>query len=140
MGFAEGADNRIVWAAALAASQGTSAEEDMARAKPLIAFVVAFMDGTGSVERFLGTRAGFLDAHQAQGEHESAELCLDIAKEGPITAEEMILEGGETLRFTDFSRECARLWHTQCGRRFSSYRQRTNKGVRNTGWRLKWGR
>ena len=43
----------------------------------------------------------------------------------------------EDLLLTDFSRSCCRLWLALHGRRFSCYKTRKNKGVTNTGWRLR---
>ena len=43
----------------------------------------------------------------------------------------------QELLLTDFSRRCCRLWLALHGRRFSVYKTRKNKGVTNTGWRLR---
>ena len=84
-------DNRVLWAAALAFSQGKDEEADVATLRPLIAFFVAWTDGTGTVERFLGAHASFLDAHVGGDDvvNEAAETCLEIAREGPSTEAEM---------------------------------------------------
>ena len=126
-GDADSVDNRILWAAALAASRGTKMEQDMEVVSPLISFVAAMMDGTGSVERFLGAHGSFLEAHEGGGESEAAEVCLEVAREGPSTEAEMFTKVGEVLRLTDFSRSCARLWRTLHGRRFACYKERKTK-------------
>ena len=128
----------MLWAAALAASQGTDMEADVAALRPLIAFFVAWTDGTGSVERFLGAHASFLDAHVGGDDvvNEAAETCLEIAREGPSTEAEMFEKVDGILRFTEFSRSCARLWRTLHGRRFACYKERKDKGAVLT-WRMK---
>ena len=131
-------DNRVLWAAALAASQGTDMEADVAALRPLIAFFVAWTDGTGSVERFLGAHASFLEAHVGGDDvvNDAAETCLEIAREGPSTEAEMFEKVDGVLRFTEFSRSCARLWRTLHGRRFACYKERKDKGA-VLKWRMK---
>ena len=129
-------DNRVLWAAALAASQGTDMEADMEVFRVLISFFVAWTDGTGSVERFLGAHAAFLQAHVGGEANDAGEICLEIAKEGPSTEGEIFENVEGVLRFTEFSRSCARLWRTHHGRRFASYRERKDKGVKKE-WRMK---
>ena len=84
-------DSRVIWAVALATSQGTDMAADMEALRPLITFFVAWTDGTGSVERFLGAHASFLQAHCGGDDMASgaAETCLEVAKEGPSTEAEM---------------------------------------------------
>ena len=135
-GDASHVDNRILWAAALAASRGEQIEADMDALRPLISLVVAWMDGTGTVERNLGLHRTFLEAHEGGGDADAAEACLEIACEGPITEEEIFTKSDGVLRLTDFSRTCARLWRSLHGRRFACYKERVNKGVRKTGWRM----
>ena len=112
-------DNRVLWAAALAASQGTDLEVDMQGLRPMIVFFVAWTDGTGSLERSLGVHGVFLEAHCGGDDtvNGAAEKCLEIAREGPSTEAEMFEKAGGVLRFIEFSRSCARLWRTLYGRR-----------------------
>ena len=132
-------DNRVLWAAALAFSQGKDEEADVATLRPLIAFFVAWTDGTGTVERFLGAHASFLNAHVGGDDvvNDAAETCLEIAREGPSTEAEMFETINGVLRFTESSRSCARIWRTLHGRRFGCYKERKNIGIQQTKWRMK---
>ena len=130
-------DNRILWAVALATSRGGPMEADMEAMRPLISFFVAMTDATGQVERSLGLHATFLGAHEGGMESDAAEVCLELASEGPAAEEEIFVKDNGVLRLTDWSRACARLWRSLYGRRFAAYKQRSNKGLRGTGWRMR---
>ncbi len=140
-------DNRVLWMQALAASQGSEAlaasqgrevAEYMASLKPLFSFYVAMMDGTGDVERLLGTHAAFLEAHQGSPNDELAEVCLEIAKEGPTTEAAVCTQQEQGhLLLTPFTRQCAVLWRALYGRRFACYKQRKDAGRGETGLRLR---
>jgi hypothetical protein len=73
-------DNRMLWATALAASRGEAIEADMDAVRPLICFLAAFMDGTGSVERQLGRHAAFLESHERGGGSGSVEACRNSVR------------------------------------------------------------
>ena len=131
-------DNRAVWAAAFAASQGQD-PSPLAGFRPLVAFYISLTDGTGNIERFLGTHACFLAHHVGGPDAEMSEVCLEIAKEGPKIEEELFAKDAQkpgVLLLTDFSRRCAQLWRALHGRRFGCYKERTDKGKRHTGLRL----
>ncbi len=134
---ADSVDNRVVWVEALAASQGGPSAEHMERLRPLILFYVTITDGTGNVERLLGSHACFLEHHTGGPDGEMAEACLEIAKEAPSTEAEMFRKDGPTLMFTPFSRRCAQLWRALYGRRFACYKKRVDAGKKATGWRLR---
>ena len=132
-------DNRVVWDAALTASEGQD-PSPLDGFGPLVAFYVCVTDGTGNVERFLGTHASFLAHHAGGPDTEMSEVCLEIAREGPKTEDEMFtrdIQKPNVLLLTDFSRRCAELWRCLHGRRFACYKQRRDKGKRNTGLRLR---
>ena len=68
------------------------------------------------------------------------EACLEVAVEGPQSESEVFVKNdaaGASLLLTEFSRPCAVLWRTLYGARFSAYKERANKGLRNTGWRFR---
>ena len=73
--------------------------------RPMIVFLVAWMDGTGSLERFLGAHAVFLEAHCGGDDivNDTAEKCLEISREGPSTEAEVFEKVGGVLRFIEFS-------------------------------------
>ena len=67
-----------------------------------------------------------------------SEICFLLKMFG-LAEESVLFDRGpqEELLLTDFSRTCCRLWLALYGRRFSCYKTRKNKGVTNTGWRLR---
>ena len=130
-------DNRALWTTALAASQGTGHVKAYA---PIVKFFASITDGTGSIERFLGSHASFLAHHQGGPDNHMAAVCLEIAKEGPAREEDLFekdpaREG--VLLLTPWSRKCCQLWRSLHGRRFACYKERKDKGRHHTGWRLK---
>jgi len=132
----EGKDNRLLWAGAL---RGPVASQDLEELyhelRPLIVFYIAFMDGTGDVERLLGRHAGFLERHGSEGC--IAEACLEVsvwADAVPAASQEpdermMFTKAGGKLQFTEFSKRCQELWISRFGRRFGCYKLRKDKGV-----------
>ena len=130
-------DNRLLWVTALEASQGQ--QSPLKEFGPLIAFYVAITDGTGNVERLLGMHASFLEHHVGAPDSDMSEVCLEVAREGPRTEEEIFTKDRQrpgVLLFTDWSRRCAQLWRGLHGRRFACYKERVDKGKRHTG--LRW--
>ena len=132
-------DNRVLWAAALRAPP-----LDHGESHPLLPFTkvvevyVALTDGTGCVERSLGAHACFLDHHQGSADTVMSEVCLEICRDGPAEEEDLFkpVDGGHFL-LNGFSRRCAELWRAHFGRRFACYKERCDKGKRQTGWRLR---
>ena len=132
-------DNRVLWAAAL-----RTPPLHHGGSHPLLPFTkvvevyVALTDGTGSVERSLGAHACFLDHHQGSADTVMSEVCLEICRDGPAQEEDLFkpVDGGN-LWLTDFSRRCAELWRAHFGRRFACYKERSDKGKHQTGWRLR---
>ena len=130
-------DNRPTWSRVMAES-AVLGETGLL---PVVQFYLSLSDGTGDVERGLGTHADFLKHHEGarEGEVSMAEVCLEIVSEGPSSEGELFEVGpcGELL-LTEFSRECANLWLAQYGRRFTcSSKPRKDAGTTRTGWRLR---
>ena len=122
-------DNRILWARALTAPASSQEHEDaLSRLRPLIVFYIAYMDGTGDVERLLGRHASFLHVHHASSE--IAEACLEVSScadsEG-LGETWLFQKDGSVLQLTDVSRRCAQLWVSMHGRRFGCYKIRKDK-------------
>ena len=135
----EGADRRPLWLAALSAPRGDS---NVLKLTPSILFACSVMGGTGNVERLLGRHSAILHHHVTSGapEDDMVEACLEVAVEGPQSESEVFAKNdaaGASLLLTEFSRPCAVLWRALYGTRFSAYKERTNKGLRNTGWRFR---
>ena len=134
----ETTDNRVLWAlAARACPANSTAAECMHTLEPLISFYISISDGTSVVERALGRHAAFLESHKGGPDHDMAEVCLEIATEGPGKEEDIFEKTSDTLLLLPVSRTWARLWRTLYSRRFACYKQRENTGQKNTGWRLK---
>ena len=132
-----GADCRPFWLQALSAPRG---DRSVLRLRPVIIFTCSVLGGTGSVERLLGRHSSFLHHHVSSGapEDDMVEACLEIAVEGPQSEEQIFAKNsgpGASLLLTEFSRPCAVLWRVLYGARFSKYKERKNKGVKNTGWK-----
>ena len=132
-------DNRVLWVAALddATKREGLAGAELRSLRPLVTFYVAVTDGTGNVERMLGAHKSFLDAHVGGPDSEMSEVCLEIAREGPRTEADVCGKNGHTLVLTDWSRRCAQIWRGLYGRRFACYKERKDKGKKNTGLRLR---
>ena len=132
-------DSRRLWCMALAASRGGSQEKNVHTYAPLITFFASITDGTGSVERFLGTHAAFLNHHVGGPDHEMAAICVEVAREGPTSENEICAKESdrpEVLLLTEWSRRCCQLWASLHGRRFACYKQRKDKGRTKTRWRF----
>ena len=133
----ENMDNRILWTHALSASRD---EDSINIYTPLVTFFASITDGTGSIERYLGSHASFLEHHQGGPDNHMAEVCLEIAKEGPAREDLLFhkdLDCQGVLLLTPWSRKCCQLWRGLHGRRFACYKERKDKGKRHTEWRLK---
>ena len=134
----EKTDNRVLWAlAARTCPDNSTVTEDMHTLEPLISFYISISDGTSVVERALGRHAKFLERHQGSPDHDMAEVCFEIASEGPGKEDDIFQKAGDALLLLPVSRTWARLWRTLYSRRFACYKQRENTGQKNTGWRLK---
>jgi hypothetical protein len=80
-----------------------------------------------------------LEHHVGAPDSDMSEVCLEVAREGPRTEEEIFTKDRQrpgVLLFTDWSRRCAQLWRGLHGRRFACYKERVDKGKRHTG--LRW--
>ena len=144
--------NRALWAAALASSRSAFARPSVTAgcspaaalalrwAEPVANFYFSFRDGTGDVERSLGKHTALAKSHpsstrQAEQRDDSAEVCMELALEGPQLERDVAAKSdvaGGPLLLTDWSRECARVWRSQFGARFScQYAPRRDVGRRN---------
>ena len=130
-------DNRRIWAAFLA----PALRARHPRLTRLIRFYLSVLDGTGLLERGLGSATGLSSKHLGPL-HESGKTLADLLcvyLDGPDDESEVAARGGGDgeLFLTAFSRECAEEWVARHGRRFScTQKPRKNKGVKRTGWRL----
>ena len=129
-------DNRIIWATFCAATP------ERHWALPVIQLYVSHPDGTGDVERGLGRHAKFRDAHLGAPDGKGGstpELFLEIRIDGPQDVSELFTRSDDgTLLLTAFSRELATVWLNKFGRRYSCQQKvRSNRGKRETGWRLR---
>ena len=132
-------DNRVLWAAALRAPPlHHGGSHPLLPFQKVVEVYVALTDGTGSVERSLGAHACFLDHHQGSADTFMSEVCLEICRDGPSEEPDLFkrVDGGH-LWLNGFSRRCAELWRAHVGRRFACYKERSDKGKRQTGWRLR---
>ena len=120
-------DNRVAWHAVLRSDKVS---------EPLTSVVLFYLstwDGTGAVERGLGTDAAIQRQHVG-GQPDSCfdaevySLLLELNQEGPEREEDMFMHGDGDLLFTDFSRDCAQEWIRTHGRRFGSYKKRSDEG------------
>ena len=90
-------------------------------AEPTLRFW-SYRDGTGDVERLLGSHLRFERGHPAADQNDdSTEICMELKAAGPRHEGEIAEHGeGGVLLLTDFSRECAKLWREFFGTRFGS--------------------
>jgi hypothetical protein len=122
-------DNREVWARVLSFPGLALADRRaIKQSELLIRFYVSLTDGTGTVERQLGRHASFLDSH---GPGALAEACLEIATEGPADESEIATRRDGHFLLTACSRLWAEIWVATRGRRFGSYKVRTDVGRRS---------
>ena len=120
-------DNREAWRALI----GSGKESE-----PLISVVLFYLstwDGTGAVERGLGTDAAIQKQHVGGSpsscfDAEVYSLLLELSQEGPEREEDMFTQGDGVLLFTEFSRACAQEWIRTHGRRFGCYEKRKDAG------------
>ena len=68
-----------------------------------------------------------------------SEVCPETCRDGPPQELDLFKRdgGGHKLRPSGFSRRCAELWREQFGRRAARDKERSDKGKRQTGWRLR---
>lgn len=136
--------NRAIWSEALASAQGDnpcSRAAALLWAEPALRFYWSFRDGTSDVERHLGQHTAMKErhpggCHTAEQVDDSAEVCMELAQEGPQSEKEVAappLVTGGPLLLTDFSRECARTWRTCFGARFACQSRRKDSGRRFPG-------
>ena len=83
--------------------RGGSIAGDIDAVRPFSFCIVARMCGTGSVERQLGRHGALLDAHAGSPNTDAAEVCLEIACEGPGAEEKTFTRSDGVLKLTDFS-------------------------------------
>ncbi len=120
-------DNREAWRALI---------ESGSESEPLVSVVLFYLstwDGTGQVERGLGTDAAIQRQHVGSSptscfDAEVYSLLLELNQEGPEREEDMFTKGNGVLLFTDFSRACAHEWIRTHGRRFACYKKRNDEG------------
>ena len=121
-------DNRCLWARLLSLPAEAAAQQPALRSELLVRFYLSLTDGTGEVERLLGRHAAFLARH---GPGALSEACVEIATEGPADETGLGTPRDGRLLLTDFSRQCAQLWVALRGRKFGSYKQRSDTGQRS---------
>jgi hypothetical protein len=123
-----GLDHRISWALSLS---------EIAQAHPWAEVVVraylAWIDGTGSVERGLGTHTAVLASHAGPRSHTSKdaiEMATEVRLDGPAHSTCISYESASgALVAGRFVKDCAALWLRIRGRRFGSYKKRKDAGV-----------
>lgn len=109
----------------------------------LVSIYLCSMDGTGQVERDLGSLSNILSKHSGPTDQdgELASYTLEVLLDGPQDESGFaeVDKGGQrvedeagALRPTDLTRSCARLWVALHGRRFRIYRPR-QKGSEGSG-------
>ena len=123
-------DHRICWALSVA----EIAQNHRWAVLPVRGYL-SWMDGTGSVERGLGTHASVLGAHSGNrplklGE-DANEMCLELRLDGPVNSAEIHYDDWRGPRHAgEFARESAALWLAIRGRRFGCYKRRKDAGVK----------
>lgn len=123
-------DSRCAWRGALDA--GLVPEP----LRPLVRFYMATWDGTGTVERGLGSDAAIMKQHVGNQTRAGADASLysnllELKLDGPQREQDVFASDGQAggaLIFTEFSRSCAALWLALRGRRFSCYKPRCDQG------------
>eukprot|EP00973_Karenia_brevis_P025496 3519486-Karenia_brevis.AAC.1 len=100
-------DNRLL---------GLESVSDLPHYMPIVSFYFSLQDGTGTVDRYLGMHACFLNNHLGAPCHDMAGACLEIVKEGPKDEAELLTkDDAGTLLLTPYSRNCAKTWRAQYG-------------------------
>ena len=137
-------DNRICWALSVA-----EIAQDHRWAFRAVHGYLSWIDGTGSVERWLGTHAGVLGCHSGPrakklGEIKLAkldwtsptdanEMCVEVRLDGPVDSAEIHYDDRNGVqRAGEFALESAALWLAIRGRRFGCYKRRRDAGVRKS--------
>jgi len=118
--------NRMAWRRALDEGGVPGALDTVVR------FYLAAWDGTGAVERGLGSDAALAQHHMgAAGAADLYSALTELKLEGPQCEEAMFSKVDGVLCFTDFSRRVAALWVARFGRRFTcSAKERKDKGTK----------
>ena len=141
-------DNRICWALSVA----EIAQDHPWAVLPVHGYL-SWMDGTGSVERWLGTHASVLACHAGQRSQKLAEMqlekldwtspgdanevCVEVRLEGPSSSSEIrYADRHGAYRAGEFALECAALWIAVRGRRFGCYKLRSDAGVQKSKSKL----
>ena len=123
-------DNRICWALSVA-----EIPQDHRWAVLLVRGYLSWMDGTGSVERWLGTHASVLACHSGHRSQklvaiklekldwdspcDATEICVEVRLDGPADSAEIHYDDRHGVRRPgEFAVECAALWKEIRGRRF----------------------
>ena len=114
-------------------------EEEHEWLRPVVALYVTHPDGTGDVERGLGLHARLRGVHLgADGNSAAGEICAEIHAEGPAEEKELFQKSDTgVLVFNTFGRRLAELWFERHGRRFATYRKRSDAGKRQPPERLR---
>ena len=122
-------DNRIPW---------TLAQREIGQAHPWadvpVRGFLSWIDGTGSVERGLGTHTAVLGSHvgtRSLTHKDYIEMVTEIRLDGPVDGTCFFYEtAGDEPRFVAgrFAKDCAELWLELNGRRFGSYKTRKDAG------------
>ena len=107
--------------------------------RPVVALYVTHPDGTGDVERGLGLHARLRGVHLgADGDSAAGEICAEIHAEGPAEEKELFQKSDTgVLVFNTFGRRLAELCFERHGRRFATYRKRSDAGKRQPPERLR---
>ena len=121
-------DHRICWALSVA----EIAQNHRWAVLPVRGYL-SWMDGTGSVERGLGTHASVLAGHsgnrpQKLGE-DANEMCVELRLDGPVDSAEIHYDDRRGERHAgEFAKESVSLWIAIRGRRFGCYKKRKDAG------------
>ena len=131
-------NNRLAWAKAVAAAHGKDTDEAKAleQIRPVIYLLLAVDKGTGRVERDLGQLTQYVSSANggAEGDEVWPALCAELCADGPQREQDLFTKCDATQEFlfTPYSRECSRLWVALHGRRYGSYRVRSDLGKKQT--------
>ena len=130
-------DHRICWALAA---------QEIARCHPWadvpVRGYLAWIDGTGSVERGLGIHAAVQASHQGTktkaATQDELEMCAELRIDGPADSTEISYRDRYGQEHVGrFGKDCAAKWLATRGRRFGTYKKRKDAGcsrpVRKTG-------
>ena len=123
-------DHRICWALSVA----EIAQNHRWAVLPVHGYL-SWMDGTGSVERGLGTLAAVLAGHPGNRprtiDKDANAMCVEIRLDGPVDSAQIHYDDSRgERRAGEFAKESAALWIAIRGRRFGCYKKRIDAGVR----------